>query len=360
MSLSHVGLFYHNIEETVRFYRDVLGLAVSDFGGRAYLGGVSRSSIVFVRAGTEHHCVSLFPDDMKIETDDTHMQHAAWNIRTYSELIKAIDFITERGHKLEFVARRAPGRNYCTYFLDPENNRIELAFNLEQVGWQGTPSPTEFWEKFLIEGALPKPPVRQPEEEIEDLRRKFDNFGGSKVTYSLEKAYEILPLPPDTRRFDTSGERSPRPFKIERIGYYALRCRDLDSQHLFYQEVMGLRTVRHTTNGVLMSVGLGNNVDLKLFEKEGGYQSRLQKVCFEVRSYEELSSATKHLKGIGIEVTHEGRGETYQVHNELCVDFEDPSGNPIRLSFTPDAKGIRETDTSVNRGAGLPPTIECE
>ncbi len=360
-SLSHVGLFYDDLKEIIKFYRDTLGLAVSDFGGRAHLGGAEAPKIVFVRAGTEHHCISLFPRNMKMAVDDVHMQHAAWNIRTYSELMNAIDFITQRGHKPEFLVRRSPGGNYAVYFLDPEGNRIELAYNLEAIGWQGTAKPSELWNRFLIEGALPNPPIKPVEEEIETLRKEYDYYGSTKCTYTLEKAYEILPAPSETRRFDTSGESRQRPFKIERIRYYALKCRNLRGQHKFYQEIMGLRTVGSGERGeVLMSVGFANEAELKLFKTADSKLPRLQKVCFEVRSYSELRGALDYLSSSGIEVVYQGRGESPELHNELCVDFADPSGNPIRLSFSPDANGLREAKRSMTSAPGLPSFLDCE
>jgi len=361
MSLSHVGLFYDDLKETIKFYRDTLGLEVSDFGARSHLGGGEAPRLVFVRAGTEHHCISLFPRDMKMPRDDVHMQHAAWNIRTYSELMKAVDFVTEKGYKPEFLVRRSPGGNYAVYFFDPEGNRIELAYGLELIGWQGTPKPYELWSKFLVEGTLPKPPITPPEEEIEVIRKVYDYFGSTKCSYTLEKAYELLPDPKVTKRYDASGEGRPRPFKIERIRYYSLTCQDLARQHKFYQEIMGLRTVGRGMKGeVLMSVGFGNETELKLVKSPARESPRLQRACFELRSYGELLGAAAYLRTKGVRVVYEGRGESPSLHNELCIDIADPSGNPIRLTFSPDSKGMKEKEQSITDSPGLPPLLECE
>src|SRR3989442_1481158 len=96
------------------------------------------------------------------------------------ELMKAVDFVTEKGYRPEFLVRRSPGGNYAVYFFDPEGNRIELAYGLELIGWQGTPKPYELWSKFLVEGTLPKPPITPAEEEIEVIRKGYDYFWSTK------------------------------------------------------------------------------------------------------------------------------------------------------------------------------------
>src|SRR2546427_13228728 len=90
MSLSHVGLFYDDLKETIKFYRDTLGLEVSDFGARSHLGGGEAPRLALVRAGTAHPSISLFRRDMNVRRDDVLIPHAAWNVRSYLELTTAV------------------------------------------------------------------------------------------------------------------------------------------------------------------------------------------------------------------------------------------------------------------------------
>ena len=367
-NLSHVGLFYDDLAKAINFYRDILGLAVTDVGARAYLGGGEAPRLVFVRAGSEHHCVSLFPKNMRLPNDDARLQHSAWDIQTYSELLYSVDFLAVKGFKPEFLVRRLPGSNYAVYLLDPEANRIELAYGLEVIGWQGRPKPVELWRRFLVEGRLPPAPINPPEEEIEDVRKEFAGFGENKCTYSGDRAFEIVPPPKNTSRFNASGESRLRPFKIARIRYYAIRCYDLQALAKFYEEILGLRIISRGEKGeILFSSKSSNGPQLKLFPNN--YQvgkndgSRLVTICFEMRSYGELLAASKYLKSNGVPILYEGRGESPDIHNEFCIDIEDASGNPIRLSFSPDTNGLRERAESRMRShgfSGLPENIECD
>ena len=53
--LGHVAISVPNIEETVAFYENIVGLEVSDRSDGA----------VFLRCNAEHHCLAIYPGEKR-------------------------------------------------------------------------------------------------------------------------------------------------------------------------------------------------------------------------------------------------------------------------------------------------------
>lgn len=113
-SLGHVGLLVHDIERSKAFYRDVLGLTVSD---------ESDTGTVFMTAQErhqEHHELQLRPG----REDGQVVSQISFRCETLAEL-KAFhrDFV-ERGISIQHV--NSHGNAIGIYFNDPDGNTVEV------------------------------------------------------------------------------------------------------------------------------------------------------------------------------------------------------------------------------------------
>ena len=113
-SLGHVGLLVHDIERSKAFYRDVLGLTVSD---------ESDTGTVFMTAQErhqEHHELQLRPG----REDGQVVSQISFRCETLAEL-KAFhhDFV-KRGISIQHV--NSHGNAIGIYFNDPDGNTVEV------------------------------------------------------------------------------------------------------------------------------------------------------------------------------------------------------------------------------------------
>ena len=113
-SLGHVGVLVHDIERSKAFYRDVLGLTVSD---------ESDTGTVFMTAQErhqEHHELQLRPG----REDGQVVSQISFRCETLAEL-KAFhrDFV-KRGIPIQHV--NSHGNAIGIYFNDPDGNTVEV------------------------------------------------------------------------------------------------------------------------------------------------------------------------------------------------------------------------------------------
>ena len=114
--LGHVGIWANDLQRMGTFYRDVLGLQVSDEGG------VGPLQFVFLSANpeAEHHETVL----MGPPQENGRLQQVSFRVDSLEEL---------RAFHREFLARQVPiemvvshGNAIGIYFFDPEGNRCEV------------------------------------------------------------------------------------------------------------------------------------------------------------------------------------------------------------------------------------------
>jgi catechol-2,3-dioxygenase len=114
-SLGHVGLLVHDIERSKAFYRDVLGLTVSD---------ESDTGTVFMTAQArdqEHHELQLRPGRGEGESIVTQL---SFRCGTLAELKAFYRDFVERGISIQFV--HSHGNAIGIYFNDPDGNTVEV------------------------------------------------------------------------------------------------------------------------------------------------------------------------------------------------------------------------------------------
>src|SRR5712671_5781543 len=100
---------------------------------------------VFLRCGTEHHSLALYPIALRKKlglSPRTTVMSFGVQLATYRQLRAAIDFLKGRGGKfVEIPPALTPGIDYSAYVLDPAGHAIQLYYYMEQVGWNGRPRP---------------------------------------------------------------------------------------------------------------------------------------------------------------------------------------------------------------------------
>ncbi|MFQ5880260.1 MAG: VOC family protein [Dehalococcoidia bacterium] len=136
-----VHVFVDDVDQSVRFYTDVMGFKATEeveHRGR---------KAVFLRCGTEHHSVGLFPKALQGELGtraDTTLLAFGLEVGSYQQLRDAVAFLKEKGVTFREIPQELrPGIDYAAYAQDPEGHLVLLYYYMEQVGWDGQPRPKE-------------------------------------------------------------------------------------------------------------------------------------------------------------------------------------------------------------------------
>ena len=135
-----VNLFVADVDASERFYTELLGLTKTE--DVQYHG----HRCVFLRCGTDHHTVGLFPVALREElglNPTTTLMSIGVQVASYRQLRDAIAFLRERD--LRFIDRIPsdlhPGIDYAAHAIGPDGHCIQLYHSMEQIGWDGRPRP---------------------------------------------------------------------------------------------------------------------------------------------------------------------------------------------------------------------------
>ncbi|MGH7905918.1 MAG: VOC family protein [Candidatus Binataceae bacterium] len=118
--LGHVGIHVHDVEKEKAFYRDVLGLTVTDEDPE--LGMVFMSA----RPEVEHH-EFLLCGGRKTEPDVRWLQQVSFRCDSADDVVGYFKRFKECGVKLDQIVSH--GNAIGVYFFDPEGNRCEVYWN---------------------------------------------------------------------------------------------------------------------------------------------------------------------------------------------------------------------------------------
>ena len=135
-----VGLFVDDVERAEAFYTGRVGFVRSE--ETTYSG----ARCVFLRCGTEHHSLGLFPKELRrqlgLSERSTCMSFGV-ELGSYTQLREAVGFLKSRG--VTFVdsipPELYPGIDYSAFAIDPDGHCIQLYYYMEQVGWDGRVRP---------------------------------------------------------------------------------------------------------------------------------------------------------------------------------------------------------------------------
>ena len=118
--LGHVGLHVQDLEEQKAFYRDILGLIVSDEDPE--MGMVFMSA----RPDVEHHEL-LLCRGRNVGTEARVMQQVSFRCNSLDDVLGFYRRFKENGVKIDVILSH--GNAIGVYGLDPEGNRFEVYWN---------------------------------------------------------------------------------------------------------------------------------------------------------------------------------------------------------------------------------------
>jgi catechol 2,3-dioxygenase len=124
--VGHVNLTVTDLERSVVFYRDVIGLRVTQRDAQS----------AFLAAGDYHHHVALNSWDPEAQVPPTHaagMHHFALRLPDRSALASVVVRILSAGHEL--LGATDHGVNLAVYLRDPDGNGLELMLDRPSTDW---------------------------------------------------------------------------------------------------------------------------------------------------------------------------------------------------------------------------------
>ena len=138
--LGHLVIRVRDLEESERFYTDVLGLKVMN---------KRPGEMTFMSADTAlSHELALVPvgeDAPGPEESRVGLYHFAWEMDSLDDLKKLYSVMKERGVKIGGIGDH--GISLGVYFFDPDGNEIEAYYEMPRDEWPE--------DGDLFEGAFP-------------------------------------------------------------------------------------------------------------------------------------------------------------------------------------------------------------
>lgn len=162
--LGHLVLKVRNIQASLAFYQEMVGLDVSDW---------IDDRMVFLRCGQDHHDLALLqmtPDEVAAHAPGrSSVEHFSYRLETLDELRLAAEMLMARGVPIDRgIGRHGPGGNTFLVFQDPDGNNVEFYTDMIQVGpafpahepqvWNGADLAT--FDRWSLEQFLVPPPAR--------------------------------------------------------------------------------------------------------------------------------------------------------------------------------------------------------
>lgn len=135
-SVGHVVLKVSDLERSLGFYRDVLGLSEV---ARMSIGD---APMVFLSTGSNHHDVALLevgPEARRPDRSDIGLFHVALKIGDDLDTLRAAKVhLDECGVEIAMLADHTVSQSI--YLNDPDGNQIELFVDDDPATWHADPS----------------------------------------------------------------------------------------------------------------------------------------------------------------------------------------------------------------------------
>lgn len=142
--VGHVGIQVTDLDRSLTWYRDVLGLTLT---GRWPMG--EAGEMAFMRFTDDHHNIVLFTHPTPVTDANRHagynaLQHVALEVTDRDEWLRALSDLRRKGveiingplvHGPEGSKGRYLGGSGSRsfYFLDPDGNRLEIYTDMMKV-----------------------------------------------------------------------------------------------------------------------------------------------------------------------------------------------------------------------------------
>ena len=137
--IGHVVLNVADLARAERFYTGILGLEVSD----RYPDAMVPGGMLFLRLSTDHHGVALVGGAPG--APQSSLNHFAFEVGSLDEVFRARAWLREHGVPIHFEGRRRAGCQIAIEFQDPDGNNLEIYWNIDQVGTEGTVRAASEW-----------------------------------------------------------------------------------------------------------------------------------------------------------------------------------------------------------------------
>jgi len=143
--LAHVLLFVTDIPRTISFYRDALGLRLSDRSGDliAFMHGIH---------GSDHHMIAF------VKSDGPGLHHLSWDVGSINDIGIGASHMAEKGFTRGWgLGRHVLGSNYFHYVGDPWGSFAEYSCDIDYIpvdqDWKDGDHPPE--DSFFLWGPTP-------------------------------------------------------------------------------------------------------------------------------------------------------------------------------------------------------------
>lgn len=145
--LGHVVLNVRDLQASVRFYTDIVGLQVSDY---------IEDQMAFLRCGADHHDLALAQIPRgSAGAGDTYfpgragLEHFSYEVGSLAEIEEAAAFLMAQGIEIvRGIGKHGPGENLFLVFKDPDGNYVEFYAEMVQVTADAPYTP-QVWKNDL-------------------------------------------------------------------------------------------------------------------------------------------------------------------------------------------------------------------
>lgn len=161
--LGHLVLKVRDIDLSLAFYTQVVGLEVSDWIDH---------HMVFLRAGEDHHDLALLQlPPGHTATPEGHypaVEHFSYRLESLDEMEQVAAMLVAREIPIDRgIGKHGPGANSFLVFRDPDGNNVEFYTDMTQISAEHPYAPSvwdgkklETFDRWNLEHFLVEPPAR--------------------------------------------------------------------------------------------------------------------------------------------------------------------------------------------------------